>query len=88
MDLDLIRHAIEHAAGRDSAIEEALTHWRLAGGSAAGAGSAHWLSIAFGVARLTRDSDISKRADSTVQTTAPCADLLLSSSGATTDPGR
>lgn len=57
MDIDLIRHAIGRTAGRESAIEEALTHWHLAGGSAAGAQSAHWVSIAFGVARLTRDND-------------------------------
>jgi hypothetical protein len=57
MDLNLIRHAIGRAAGRDRAIEEALTHWCLAGGNAAGAQSAHWLSIAFGVARLKRESD-------------------------------
>jgi hypothetical protein len=65
MDIELIRHAIGRAAGRESAIEEALTHWRLAGGSTAGARSAHWVSIAFGVARLTRDSDITKQAEST-----------------------
>jgi hypothetical protein len=50
--------------------------------------SAHWVSIAFGVARLTRDSDIAERAESKVRTTAPCSDLFLSSFGAVADHGR
>ncbi|WP_454883812.1 hypothetical protein [Sphingomonas oryzagri] len=50
----MIRHAIDSATERGLTVEEALSHWQLAGGPAAGARAAHWVSIGFGIARAER----------------------------------
>lgn len=54
MDTRVIRQAIDSATERGLTVEEALSHWQLAGGPAAGARSAHWVSIGFGIARAER----------------------------------
>jgi hypothetical protein len=54
MDTGVIRQAIDSATERGLTVEEALSHWQLAGGAAAGARAAHWVSIGFGIARAER----------------------------------
>ncbi|MDH7637842.1 hypothetical protein [Sphingomonas oryzagri] len=54
MNTHLIRQAIDSATERGLTVEEALSHWQLAGGAAAGERSAHWVSIGFGIARDER----------------------------------
>lgn len=54
MDQRLIEDVIAHARDRGLTVTEALTHWQLAGGAAAEKASAHWVSIAFGIARDER----------------------------------
>jgi hypothetical protein len=54
MDTGLIRLAIDSAKERGLTVEEALSHWQLAGGAAAGQSAAHWVSIGFGIARAER----------------------------------
>jgi hypothetical protein len=56
METGLIRQAIDSATRRGLTVEEALSHWQLAGGAAAGERAAHWLSIGFGIARAQRAS--------------------------------
>ncbi|WBO23603.1 hypothetical protein [Sphingomonas abietis] len=54
MDSSLIRHVIDTADERGLTVEEALAHWQMAGGANAGRQSAHWVSIAFGIAQRER----------------------------------
>jgi len=54
MDTGLIRQAIDSATARGLTVEEALSHWQLAGGAAAGPRASHWVSIGFGIARAER----------------------------------
>jgi len=54
MDNGVIRQAIESATERGLTVEEALSHWQLAGGAGAGARASHWVSIGFGIARAER----------------------------------
>jgi hypothetical protein len=54
MDLDLVRYAVDTADQRGTTIDEALQHWQLAGAAEGGIASAHWVSIAFGLAREKR----------------------------------
>jgi hypothetical protein len=54
MDTGVIRQAIDSATERGLTVEEALSHWQLAGGAAAGQRASHWVSIGFGIARAER----------------------------------
>lgn len=56
MDIGLIKAAIDSATQRGLTVEEALSHWQLAGGAAAGPRAAHWVSIGFGIARAGRSA--------------------------------
>ncbi|WP_454884387.1 hypothetical protein [Sphingomonas oryzagri] len=54
MDQKLIEDAIAHARDRGLTVGEALAHWELAGGAQSAKRSAHWVTIAFGIARNER----------------------------------
>ncbi|MBA2933258.1 hypothetical protein HZF05_04040 [Sphingomonas sp. CGMCC 1.13654] len=53
----MIRQAIDSATARGLTVEEALSHWQLAGGAAAGSRASHWVSIGFGIARAERAAE-------------------------------
>jgi hypothetical protein len=56
MDSSFIRHVIDTSDERGLTVEEALSHWQMAGGANAGPQSSHWVSIAFGVAKRAREN--------------------------------
>jgi hypothetical protein len=61
MDIGVIRQAIDSATERGLTVEEALSHWQLAGGPAAGPRASHWVSIGFGIARAERAASLQLR---------------------------